>query len=166
MNDINFLLVETIKWKVFLRPLNIVLIVAPMFFLDKINVDFYAYWMLSGIGIFILNINFLKTYKEIGRLIINTQKIELNFKNAKQVSFNLTENIDVYIEYNGYKGAAEDYNILQMPITVKNGIGSIKIVKGDNIYKYKYVALSKSINRLNVVAKIVQSNNGKFIIHT
>lgn len=162
MNDIEFFIIK----KMLLRPLVLAISLVPIFFYKNIeNTDFIFYWILTWIVIFLIIINLIKPYKIIGSLNINTKVIKIKLYNKKTFCFYPYQNLNINIEYNGYKGANDNYNILQLPLSVKNGIGIIQIERNKKKYKYNYVANIESKKRLLKFSEAFESFNSKVNIN-
>jgi len=139
MNIVSLFLIKINKFITGLRILGIILIVIPIpfFFLNQNKMlAFWASWFLICAFLFIIQYYFLKRYIIIGRITMDSDKIELLEHKGNSMCFFSEDKIKVYINYKGHKGHKGhkgDYNELQIPLFTKEGIGTMTIQKGNEL---------------------------------
>ncbi|HAZ04764.1 MAG TPA: hypothetical protein DCY97_21745 [Marinilabiliales bacterium] len=156
-------LIRINKILTFFRYLNAIFILLPIpifaFQLTKIY-GFWIVWYFVWIVLYIIQYYLLKRYKIIGTIILNADEIEIKENDNSNFKFYVTDSLRISIKYKGYKGQRGNYNILQLPIFTKEGIGSIVIYKGDEKFKYKFLADADVGNKLGRIAKQLEANGG------
>ena len=149
MNDIELLVVKISKLKTLLRPLNLLVVLAPIFFYNQFGShNFWIFWVIFWLVLFFINVSFLKRYQQIGNLNINLSRIKITFEKKESIYYYPNQKLSININYNGYKGGHDNYYAAQLPITAKDGVGSIEISKDDLKQKYNFVALMECKKRL------------------
>jgi hypothetical protein len=161
MNIVSLFLIKINKFITGLRILGIILIVIPIpfFFLNQNKMlAFWASWFLICAFLFIIQYYFLKRYIIIGRITMDSDKIELLEHKGNSMCFFSEDKIKVYINYKGHKGHKGDYNELQIPLFTKEGIGTMTIQKGNAISKIKFLAVEDCGLKLKYFAKQFEKN--------
>ncbi|PKP11537.1 MAG: hypothetical protein CVU09_01530 [Bacteroidetes bacterium HGW-Bacteroidetes-4] len=161
-------LIKISKVLTLLRPATIIIALAPLFLIEKIELlkgtNFDGIWMLIWLFIFVVQIKTIKRFNVIGQIRITQNNITITFDNKYTRLINITENLKISMNYKGYKGEDDKYNIMQIPLFKREGIGHIEILTNNVMYKYSFVAQEKCAKRLAKFAEIYKQQGVEFNI--
>lgn len=137
-----------------LRPLNMLIVFLPVFFLENsylTEIGILGKWSAFWLIVFFMQVGLIKRYKKIGKIILHP--ISINIKEGSNSSiFNLDNNLKIEMEYNGYRGQLANYKSpFQLPIFTKEGIGSLLIKVPEKKAKYFFVSNKDCTRKLIVL---------------
>ncbi len=165
--NIKFKLIRISWFKTLLRPLNLLLVFLPAYTHDKIDclteTNFWGIWGAVWLVIFFIQIGLVKRYKVIGEIRINKDSISFDRGNSMSDMFTPDQKLEIYMEYNGYKGETEKYKCLplDLPVLNREGTGKIIIIRNNKRYAYRFVSPRNYSVSLKVFAEYYQKNGNK-----
>lgn len=151
-----------IERKVYLlRIANVLLFLLPVFFpglFSRILRDWHiGFWYLALSVLLLVQIKFVKSYKIIGNIHLDSSIIRIEFSRLTMKEIPLRECDSLKVKYNGYKGQPLSNYYLTLPIYTKEGIGSIEITKGGSEEKYYFLAQKDHTKQLKILEKYLLS---------
>ncbi len=151
-------------YKVLLIPLNLIMYFLPLvvnynpvlFSIEGEFVDLLGLYIVTNTLILVLQIIFIKRYSKIGRIVINEEKIEIEEENGTKINIIPSKNINIIIEYNGYKGEETGEIFPLYTYQIKSGIGKLEIVENGKYKEFKFVSEK---NYLKLLEEIIEHHN-------
>jgi len=118
-----------------------VLLVILNLFVINIPDNFFGVWILLGICLIAVLSYFIDDYKYIGDIIFFSDKLKIN--NGTEVhEYNLSD-IEVIINYKGYKGEIYKPTYITPILAHRDGINSIRITKDGLNLLYNFIVPSQ-----------------------
>lgn len=152
----SFKLVSISKVLTALRIITILSCFVPVLFLERIKDDKYVkIWMLACLLFFVFQLIFIRRYKIIGKINLQSDSIETEINGHKDFVNNIMD-YEITIEYKGYKGGPTKgtYTPL-LSLSFDEGIGHITLKGFNENIKYSFLSekqkdLSKLIESISV----------------
>lgn len=137
-----------------------------------IDIEHIMSYFFLTIFIYSLFDKYLNKYQIIGNIILTSNQIQINKQDGKNEFF--TNNLNVKIEYRGYKGYLSNGRILFSALRTgrildpetdgNDGVGTIYIEQNGKILKYKILFEKDCDEELIRLKSDIEANGGNIVI--
>ncbi len=142
--------------KTLLKPLILAIAVLPLFFdydyifiLFNENIHLKGVWIIFFILLFLFQNLLIKRYTIIGGIEITNENITIKKEDGTELFFNNSDNLKIYLNYNGYRGEDRYGKIF----SISEGIGNIEISVNERKFKFNFEVKTDSYIILSKILK-------------